>query len=261
MLPGLKSAAAIHRPSVRPEGMTKTRYSSGPEAPIVYDSPTFRTRSGGPSTQSEVQTFGGRRILGVALRGARLGPVRQGLPLPIVQHPRAAERPPFGRRGVPGGHGALLGHRRDVVGALPRLRVIQQRERRDLAGAMAFLAVLLEDGGHVAVIGGGLGAAGRRGRSRTRPRRAGSNRGPTAAARSHGHIHRAIPSERPSSMRESGRDAETESRPSHPISLLKMIVRQATPGFKNRPHHRPDPTRTGPVRTAETSGCIGPGRR
>src|SRR5271156_1326685 len=65
MLPGLKSAAAIHRPSVRPEGRTKTRYSSGPEAPIVYDSLTFRTRSGGPSAQSDVQTFGGGASFGL----------------------------------------------------------------------------------------------------------------------------------------------------------------------------------------------------
>ena len=60
--------------------------------------------------------------------------------------------------GLPGGHPPVLGHRGDVVGPLAGLLVGLQRERADLARAVALLAVLLEDRGDVP----GVGRPGRR---------------------------------------------------------------------------------------------------
>ena len=108
--------------------------------------------------------------------------------------------------------------------------VIQQRERRDLAGAMAFLAVLLEDGGHVAVIRGGLGAAGHRAGPERDPEQKGHAAPPDAARKSWTH-----PSCDPfgvtsSMMGPGGAPIPEPSEPPGPS--LKMIVRQSHPRFQ-----------------------------
>ncbi len=135
--------------------------------------------------------LGRRGVLGIALGCARLGPVCQGSPLAVGQHTGVAERAPFRRGRVPGGHGALLRHRRDVVGALPRLGVIEERERRDLPRAMAFLAVLLEDGDDVAVIGRGVFGPGHRaGHQRESDEHRRARHPPSRFGQK--HVHRAI---------------------------------------------------------------------
>ena len=259
MLPGLKSAAAIHRPSVRPEGMTKTRYSSGPggaervRLAHLQDQVGRAERPvGGPDPRR-------RAVLRIALRGTRLGPVRQGLPLPIVQHPAPRNGPPSVVEACQGGMVRCLGHRRDVVGALPRLRVIQQRERRDLPGPMAFLAVLLEDRGHVAVIGRELGAAGRRaGPERDRDEQGRAEARPTGARVMDTSIVRSLRSDLLQERVRTGRRNREAPEPSDPSP--KDDSPSGHPGFKNRPHHRPDRLGLGRSERARLR-LIGPGRR
>ena len=90
-----------------------------------------------------------RHVLGVALRRARLGPGLEDGDLLARERLVVLEPGPDPGLGLPGRHLPFAGHQRDVRGALPGLLKGLQGEGADMMAAMAVLALLLEDRGHV----------------------------------------------------------------------------------------------------------------
>ena len=122
----------------------------------------------GATVQSPVdrELAGGWKVGGVSFGGTGVRPGGEGRNLSLRQGSIVLDPGADLGRGLPGGHDAVLGHGREVVGALSRLLVCVQGERTDLALAVTFLAVLLDDPGDFPTVGGNdLGGLGLRNRA------------------------------------------------------------------------------------------------
>jgi len=85
-------------------------------------------------------------VLHVALRGARINPLRNGGDLVVAQRPVVLEfLDAHGLVDVPGRHLSIRHARLDRARPRPRLFISGERHRRDRVGPMARFALLLED--------------------------------------------------------------------------------------------------------------------
>ena len=91
----------------------------------------------------------GRQVLGIAERGAAVGPGGEDGELGRRERLVVLELRPHAPGRLPRRHRPILGHRDDVLGPLPRLLVGLEGERPHLVASVAVLALRLEDRGHV----------------------------------------------------------------------------------------------------------------
>ena len=99
-------------------------------------------------SSSPRKTCGGPAVLGVAQRRALIDPGQERGAL-LGRQAAVVDEMAIARIGVPGGHPALVDHLADHRRMLSGIVIGQERERPDLAGPVAGLALVLDDRGDV----------------------------------------------------------------------------------------------------------------
>ncbi len=153
------SDICTHRPCVNPVGTISYVYSTSPRAGIATGFGIFTTRSGCGMFQPSAHWRGGGASSGFPA-GAPAVAHDVSVWISCGVNEGSFEKLPNARIGEPRRHFFVARRNRDGAREWPRLLVRDERHRRDFAGPVAALAMLLQNRQHVAIENGCVGCSG-----------------------------------------------------------------------------------------------------